>query len=143
MKKIIPLLSLILLSQGLLAQQKAPFDSLVNVLEKQFSVVFYYDKTQTDGLSIPSTSGKLEDILKVTLEGTGLSFYRDYFNRVFISRGTTLFTPLPKDYFSLADINKKDTVLPISEDDAPVARIDNKVYIIGTKTKIILFNAPN
>jgi len=133
-KKIIPLLSLILLSQGLLAQQKAPFDSLINVLEKQFSVVFYYDKSQTDGLSIPSTSGKLEDILKSTLEGTGLSFYRDYNNRVFISRGSTLFTPLPKDYFSVANGNKKDTVLPITEEEVPVARVDNKVYIIGTKS---------
>ena len=116
-----------------MAQQKAPFDSLVNVLEKQFSVVFYYDKSQTNGLSIPSASGKLEDILKITLEGTGLSFYRDYNNRVFISRGSTLFTPLAKDYFSTTT-SKKDTILPITAEDVPVARVDNKVYIIGTKS---------
>ncbi|MFZ9588626.1 MAG: carboxypeptidase-like regulatory domain-containing protein, partial [Chitinophagaceae bacterium] len=134
MKKIIPLLSLILLSQGLQAQQKAPFDSLVNLLEKQFSVVFYYDKSQTNGLSIPAVSGKLEDILKATLEGTGLSYYRDYYNRVFVSRGSTLFSPLPKDYFSATNETKKDTVLPIILEETTVARVENKVYIIGNKS---------
>ena len=132
MKKLLPLLSLLFLAQGLSAQNKVPFDSLIHVLEKQFAVVFYYDKTQTDGLSIPSTTGKLDDILKTTLEGTGLSFYRDYYNRVFISKGTTLFTPLPKNFFATNEF-KKDTLLPIIQEEAVVAKVDNKVYIIGNK----------
>ena len=132
MKKLLPLLSLILLSQGVSAQNKVPFDSLINVLEKQFAVVFYYDKNQTNGLSIPSATGKLDDILKTTLEGTGLSFYRDYYNRVFISRGTALFTPLPKNFFATNEF-KKDTLLPITLEETVVAKVENRVYIIGNK----------
>ena len=84
MKKIILIAFISCLAGSSLAQQKSAFDSLVNVLEKKFEVRFYYDSKFTDGLDIIPSSGKLEKVLKTTLEGSGLNFYIDKKRRVFI-----------------------------------------------------------
>ena len=113
------------------AQQRSPFDSLVNVLEQKHSVRFYYDKKQTDGLSIPDASGSLENVLKIVLEGSGLSFYRDKNSRIYISRGSELFTPLSKDFFN-PDASKKQNIPVLIEEETVVANTDNKIYTMGT-----------
>jgi outer membrane receptor protein involved in Fe transport len=114
------------------AQQRSPFDSLINVLEQKHAVRFYYDKNQTDGLSIPDASGSLENVLKTVLDGSGLSFYRDKNSRIYISRGSDLFTPLSKDFFN-PDASKKENIPIIIEEETVVANTDNKIYTIGTK----------
>ena len=106
MKKLLPLLSLILLSQGVSAQNKVPFDSLINVLEKQFAVVFYYDKNQTNGLSIPSATGKLDDILKTTLEGTGLSFIETIIIGYSYPEGLPFLRPCQKTFLQPTNLKK-------------------------------------
>jgi hypothetical protein len=114
------------------AQKKSPFDSLASVLEKKFNVSFYYDKSQTSGLSIPESSGSLENILKNILEGSGFSSYIDNKSRVFISRGTALFTPLSKDFFSKTAAEIQQQVIPQPE-ETQIAVVDNKIYTIGIK----------
>jgi len=110
-----------------------PFDSLVNVLEKRFPVTVYYDRTQTSGLSIPPSSGTLDEVLKVTLEGSGLSWYRDAQNRVFISRGNPISAALPADYFNPGAATRKDVVVSDLPVENNVAKVDNKIYTIGAR----------
>ena len=131
-KSIKSLLVAVLFCSASFAQQRSPFDSLVNVLEQKFSVRFYYDKKQTDGLSIPDANGNLESVLKAVLDGSGLSFYRDNRSRVYISRGSDLFTPLSKDFFN-PNAAKKDSTPLIIQEEVMVANTDNKIYVIGTK----------
>jgi len=132
-KKIISILLFIALAKVGQAQKRSPFDSLITVLEQQFRVTFFYNPSQTSGLSIPPSSGSLEQMLQITLEGTGLNFYRSYQNQVFIYRGNTpLFTPLAKDFFQPKPNQKIDSSqFNIQEEVA--TPIENKIYIIGTK----------
>jgi hypothetical protein len=116
-----------------LAQIATPFDSLINVLEKKFPVSFYYDRKQTEGLSIPASSGSLDEVMKTTLEGTGLSWYRDQQNRVFISRGATWNNTLPADYFNPAVAGKKDMSISNYSEEKQTAHAENKIYTIGSK----------
>ena len=134
MKKIIPLLLLSLPFSSLFGQQKSPFDSLAQVLEKRFEVRFFYDVRQTNGLDIIPSTGNLEEILSKTLEGSGLGFHIDSKARVFIYRGSPLFTPLSPNFFSKtpAPDNKGRESAP--EKDAPPSDDpENKIYIIGAK----------
>lgn len=131
-KSIKSLLVAVLFCSASFAQQRSPFDSLVNVLEQKFSVRFYYDKKQTDGLSIPDANGNLEAVLKAVLDGSGLSFYRDNRSRVYISRGSDLFTPLAKDFFN-PNAAKKDSTPLIIPEEVVVANTDNKIYVVGNK----------
>ena len=82
-----------------IAQKISPFDSLVTVLEKKYNVQFLYDTKHTEGLSIGAVNGGLEEMLKTILEGTGLTFHIDSYKRVIISRGSSVYTALPKNFF--------------------------------------------
>ncbi|MFN5480194.1 MAG: TonB-dependent receptor [Chitinophagaceae bacterium] len=133
MRKFLTISFFILLSLYAKSQQQSPFDSLINVLEQRFSVTFYYDKSQTNGLSIPAASGNLDQVLQATLEGTGLGFYRDYFNRIFITRGTSpLFTPLANDFFKPTANRNPDSTFILKQEET-ITPTENKIYIIGTK----------
>ncbi|MEY3432534.1 MAG: hypothetical protein RL131_470, partial [Bacteroidota bacterium] len=132
MRKILPIWILCLAFNSSFAQKISPFDSLVTVLEKKFNVSFYYDKSQTNGLSIPESSGSLDIILKTVLEGSGLNAYIDKKSRVFISRGSVLFTPLLENFFS-KNSTSTNTVIDIPVEEVQVASIENKVYTIGIK----------
>ena len=134
-KKILvaPILFLSIFAGYAQTPKASSFDSLVNVMEKKFPVTFYYDRTQTNGLSIPPSSGSLDEVLKTTLEGTGLSWYRDGQNRVFITRGTPISATLPTDYFNPANTPRKDVVVAEPQEETNLAKADNKIYTIGTK----------
>ena len=133
MKKLLPILLFSFLFQLTMGQQRSPFDSLISALEQRFSVTFFYNTSQTNGLSIPPSSGNLEQILKTTLEGTGLGFYRSYTNQIYIFRGNTpLFSPLPNDYFQPKATRKMDSSLLVIPEEVTTPA-DNKIYIIGSK----------
>jgi hypothetical protein len=121
------------LTPGASAQTVTPFDSLINVLEKKFPVTFYFDRKQTSGLSIPPSSGSLDEVLKTTLEGTGLTWYRDQQNRVYISRGNPLNATLAPDYFTAGAAGKKEASAAADLEVKPVTKADNKIYTIGNK----------
>ncbi|MFZ9742703.1 MAG: carboxypeptidase-like regulatory domain-containing protein, partial [Chitinophagaceae bacterium] len=113
------------------AQNKSAFDSLVNVLEKKFSVQFLYDPKHTEGLSITEVNGTLENILNTIFDGTGLTYYIDPNKRIIISRGRSVYTPLPNSFFggnALSKVNATE-----NNDDVITATVDNKVYAIGIK----------
>ncbi len=113
------------------AQNKSAFDSLVNVLEKKFSVQFLYDPKHTEGLSISEVNGTLENILNTIFDGTGLTYYIDPNKRIIISRGRSVYTPLPNSFFggnALSKVNATE-----NNDDVITATVDNKVYAIGIK----------
>ena len=126
------LLACIFFTNVSFAQKASPFDSLVNILEKKYNVQFLYDTKHTEGLKIGNVSGGLEETLKTILEGTGLSFYIDAYKRIIISRGNSVFTPLPKNFFisptNLAPVEEA------SKEEVVVVSADNKIYSVGTKT---------
>ncbi len=134
MKKIILIAFISCLAGSSQAQQKSAFDSLINVLEKKFEVRFFYDTKFTDGLDIIPSSGKLEEVLKATLEGSGLNFYIDKKRRVFIFRGNPLPIPLPRDFFNPGG---NQSTLQADEGqekfETTATDADNKIYIIGTR----------
>ena len=126
-----------LLTTAGFSQKVSSFDSLVNVLEKKFSVQFLYDTKHTEGLTIGVTTGSLEEIIKNVLEGAGLTYYIDPYKRVIISRGSSVFTPLPKNFFGNA-LSTTGAVEELTKEEVVIAAADNKVYTIGTKNN----NAP-
>ncbi len=126
-----------LLTTAGFSQKVSSFDSLVNVLEKKFSVQFLYDTKHTEGLTIGVTTGSLEEIIKNVLEGTGLTYYIDPYKRVIISRGSSVYTPLPKNFFGNA-LSTTGAVEEPTKEEVVIAAADNKVYTIGTKNN----NAP-
>jgi hypothetical protein len=133
-KKIIPILLLSLPFSSLFGQQKSPFDSLAQVLEKRFDVHFYYDARQTNGLDIIPAAGKLEEILSKTLEGSGLGFHIDTKSSVFIFRGSPLFTPLSPNFFSKTPATDNKGIEVVQQKDVTTSEdTENKIYIIGTK----------
>jgi hypothetical protein len=117
---------------ALQAQNRSPFDSLVNVLEKTHPYTFYYDKKLTDGLKVGSATGTLEQVLKTVLQGSGLHYYISDAAKVYISRYPLQNLKLPADYFTSSK-PVKDTVPTEWQEPVVEATIDNKIYTIGTK----------
>ncbi|MBZ5858708.1 TonB-dependent receptor [Flavihumibacter profundi] len=119
---------------GLLAQARSPFDSLVNVLEKNNSVKIFYDKKQTADLEIANVTGSLDSILSRLFAGTEFSYYKDNKSRVFITKGFSLSPALPKDFFSpRLPGNRLDTTINELPETVVAATADNIVYTVGSK----------
>lgn len=135
MKKIILIaIGVQILGSIAMSQEKSAFDSLVGVLERKFDVRLYYNNNQTKGLDVIPSAGSLTEILKKTLDGTGLNFYTDNKKRVFIFRGSPLQIPLPDSYFN-ADFqsNAKNLNAPLNEAVQDERQEENKIFIIGKK----------
>ncbi len=115
----------------LAAQQRAAFDSLVQVLEKQHTIRIFYDKKQTDSLHIRPVTGNPETILREQLNGTGLQLYKDSYGRIFIYNGPTPAVSLPADYFTAVPSPKTDK--EEEEEKIVKATVDNRIYTIGKK----------
>lgn len=136
MKKIIIVASLIfLLSHGLFSQSSSPFDSLISVLERNHPFTFYYDKTQTAKIPVVAVDGLLDEIIRKILEGTDFIYTKDEKGRVFISKGISLNTQLPKDYFIPKISNTNTDLIFNASQDNVVAKIENIVYTIGVKSE--------
>jgi len=135
-KNIFLLIVLFQLAEGLIAQTKSPFDSLVSILEKNHSHVFYYDKKQTNQLDVKSinSSASLDEILMKLFEGTDYVFLKDKQSRVFITKGFVLNNTLPADYFvRRINVDKNDTSFYESYGKSVIAKMENIVYLIGVK----------
>ena len=135
-KNILVLLVLTQLANGLIAQNRSPFDSLVSLLEKNHSLVFYYDKKQTNPLDVKAinASGSLDDILMKLFEGTDFVFLNDKQGRVFITKGFSLNNALPADYFvKRFKGDKIDTSFNETFGKSVIAKMENIVYAIGVK----------
>ena len=131
-KKLLIILILSFLLHAAHAQKATSFDSLVMVLEKKYSVQFLYDTKHTEGLSIGKISGGLEEILKTVLEGTGLTYYIDPYKRIIVSRGSSVYSPLSKNFFGA--VPSSTAVNETAKEEVILVVADNKVYTIGTKT---------
>ncbi len=135
-KNILVLLVLTQLANGLIAQNRSPFDSLVSLLEKNHSLVFYYDKKQTNPLDVKAinASGSVDDILLKLFEGTEFVFLNDKQGRVFITKGFSLNNALPADYFvKRFKEDKIDTSFNETFGKSVIAKMENIVYAIGVK----------
>ena len=138
-KKLLIILILISMAKIDHAQKLSPFDSLVHVLQKKFDVQFLYDTKHTEGLAISNAEGSLDNILRNILDGTGLSFYIDPYKRVIIARGSSVFTPLSKDFFKQTGTENTNQKTVLEKNDIILAAVDNKIYTIGVKNN----NAPS
>ncbi len=138
-KKLLIILILISMAKIDYAQKLSPFDSLVHVLQKKFDVQFLYDTKHTEGLAISKAEGSLDNILRNILDGTGLSFYVDPYKRVIIARGSSVFTPLSKDFFKQTGTENTNQNTALENNEIVLAAVDNKVYNIGVKNN----NAPS
>ena len=81
----------------------ARVDTLIQVLEQQTGVHFYYDTAQTDTLKITLSvkDQPLEQVLALALDRTGLFYAFDDKGNVFLSRGYALDLGVPT--FTTAD----------------------------------------
>jgi len=138
-KKLLIILFFICIVKNDFAQKTSAFDSLVLVLQKKFDVQFLYDTKHTEGLVINNAEGSLDNILRNILDGAGLSFYIDAYKRVIISRGSSVFTPLSKDFFIQTGGQTSNQKIENTESDIVLATVDNKIYNIGFKNN----NAPS
>lgn len=138
-KKLLIILILICTAKIDHAQKLSPFDSLVHVLQKKFDVQFLYDTKHTEGLAISNAEGSLDNMLRNILDGTGLSFYIDPYKRVIIARGSSVFTPLSKDFFKQTGTENNNQHTVLEKNDIILAAVDNKIYTIGVKNN----NAPS
>ena len=138
-KKLLIILILISMAKIDHAQKLSPFDSLVHVLQKKFDVQFLYDTKHTEGLAISNAEGSLDNILRNILDGTGLSFYIDPYKRVIIARGSSVFTPLSKDFFKQTGTENTNQYTALENNEIVLVAVDNKIYTIGVKNN----NAPS
>jgi len=138
-KKLLIILILICMAKIDYAQKLSPFDSLVHVLQKKFDVQFLYDTKHTEGLAISNAEGSLDNILRNILDGTGLSFYIDPYKRVIIARGSSVFTPLSKDFFKQTGTENTNQNTALENNEIVLVAVDNKIYTIGVKNN----NAPS
>ncbi|MEN9744810.1 MAG: hypothetical protein RL640_648 [Bacteroidota bacterium] len=138
-KKLLIILILISMAKIDYAQKLSPFDSLVHVLQKKFDVQFLYDTKHTEGLAISKAEGSLDNILRNILDGTGLSFYVDPYKRVIIARGSSVFTPLSKDFFKQTGTENTNQYTALENNEIVLVAVDNKIYTIGVKNN----NAPS
>ena len=133
-KYILVIIVLFLLVNGVLAQSRSPFDSLVSELEKSNPYVFYYDKKQTNEIKIIHATGSLDEVLVKIFEGTDFVFVKDSQGRIFITKGFSFNSKLPSDYFvKRTGKEKVDTTSNELYGNTVVAKMENIVYVIGIK----------
>lgn len=133
-KYILVIIVLFQLVNGVLAQSRSPFDSLVSELEKSNPYVFYYDKKQTNEIKMIRATGSLDEVLVKIFEGTDFVFVKDSQGRIFITKGFSFSNKLPADYFlQRTGREKVDTSINELFGNTVVAKMENIVYVIGTK----------
>jgi hypothetical protein len=133
-KYILVIIVLFQLVNGVLAQSRSPFDSLVSELEKSNPYVFYYDKKQTNEIKITQATGTLEEMLVKIFEGTDFVFVKDSQGRIFITKGFSFNSKLPSDFFvKRTGKEKVDTSSNELNGNTVVAKMENIVYAIGIK----------
>ena len=119
---------------GVLAQSRSPFDSLVSELEKSNPYVFYYDKKQTNEIKTIQATGSLDEVLIKIFEGTDFVFVKDSQGRIFITKGFSFNSKLPSDFFvKRTGKDKVDTSFNELYGNTVVAKLENIVYVIGIK----------
>ena len=133
-KYILVIIVLFQLVNGVLAQSRSPFDSLVSELEKSNPYVFYYDKKQTNEIKIIQATGSLDEVLIKIFEGTDFVFVKDSQGRIFITKGYSFNSKLSPDFFvKRTGKEKVDTSSNELYGNIVVAKMENIVYVIGIK----------
>lgn len=134
-----------------IALDSARFDTLVQIVEHQAAVHFFYDTTQTDSLKITLhvTDELLEKALTLALDRTGLFFAVDANGNIFISKGYALELGTPAfqpDTGAIAKTEQHVNRRPVQdaaretpsteEQDATLreAVIQAKLFIVGEKS---------
>ncbi|MFZ9661588.1 MAG: TonB-dependent receptor domain-containing protein, partial [Chitinophagaceae bacterium] len=137
-KKVIYICSILIFISGQIHAQKINlFDSLITDLERKFSVKFFFDKSQTSGISVPTSKGTtLDEILEDVLDGTGLLFHKTSNGKVIIFRGNPLYLNLSSDFFNRLPSTSKDNLPNSYQEDVVLvkdARDEKRVFTIGKK----------
>lgn len=117
-------------------------------IEAQSNYFFYYDKLQTDSITVSLTAKDetVEQVLEKALKNTGLLFSVDN-SRVFITKGIKLVTTLPENMFSPLPVATapvaKDTVTDYGLQAKKSTKVatPNRLYEIGTRTNTAKGNA--
>ncbi|MGV3764722.1 MAG: TonB-dependent receptor [Chitinophagaceae bacterium] len=107
------------------------FTELLDTLEKRTGSKFYYNPAHLDTgkIQFNYTGNSLQNALEQLFKNTNLGFAIDQQNRVFISKGLTLTTALPEDFYSNEPRKKKD---PLVYTHAPVsAEKTTEAYTVG------------
>ena len=117
-------------------QRDQSMSDFVYEIEKQTSFHFYYDPGQTDSLriTIDVTQQPLDVVLSTAFANTGLYFYLDDHNNIFITP-----VPLKEGAASPRITLKRSLTKPAVGDikfnrttNSSVAVVDNRIYVIGT-----------
>jgi hypothetical protein len=116
----------------------------IEQLEKQSDYHFYYDTLQFDSLhiDISAKDQSLSSILHTAFENTTYNFAIDKNKHVFLTKGLTVKTALPEDFYGKAVKDKQriamDTVTDYHDKgrNTMKATLENKIYAIGDKTAL-------
>lgn len=110
----------------------ASLEEFVESIEKQTDFRFFYDKTQTDSLTInvSAINQPVRDVLKNAFSETGF-FYETFNNYIFLTKGEKLNLSL-SSFFS-ANSTRPPQTIAVPNDIRP-ALWENKLYEIGDKT---------
>ncbi len=118
---------------------KIPATEFLSRLQKQTGYTFYYDEIQLDSITINLSAAKmpLMKVLELAFANTSIHYSIDQQNRVFISKGATVRTELPPEFYG--EVDKKKQVTEANVEDKvdepgkkqPVATLENKLYIVG------------
>ncbi len=124
---------------------EVPFSTFVREVEKGTGCFFYFDTKETDSIriTVKAVNATLQDLLTEALKGTGLLFFIDAENRVFISRHLQLQTHLPQGFFDRGKLTR-DTTLSLppvaglvrSDKDKLKVSVESKLFEIGPRSGI-------
>ena len=122
-------------------------DSFLQKLTLKTGYQFYYTITDFDSalVDLSVTNEPLQSVLRLAFSKLklGLLYSEDSEHHIFITKNARISTKLPDDFFDDQMTRRKQVVnnaLPAIDsasftDNAAVATLENKLYIIGEKTK--------
>ena len=118
------------------------FPSLVRDIESQTNYYFYYDSTETDSIEINLRADhlSLQQVLETVFRSTDFHFIIRNAYQVFISKGYTINTTLPRDFF-VPEADNPDSIQHLrfnregeaAENSNQNLLLEKKIYEIGLK----------
>jgi len=119
-----------------------PFQSFVNIMEKEHPIKFYFNKTWIDKVIVKQTRvpSNLKEILQESFKGSKLDFLIDGSN-IIITNNYIINKELPINFFIVENTN--ETIASDTLDSKYAFLNQEKTMGISTENKIISFGNPS
>nr|NQU94298.1 carboxypeptidase-like regulatory domain-containing protein [Bacteroidota bacterium] len=122
------------------------WDEFVEKAEDNFDVHFFYHPDSIPGITVfvKSSPARLKDVLTEVFSPYDVNLFLDRFGNIFLTKGQTMFTGLPKDFFeyTFSKTNKPDTLELFTEPDKNFLKTNDEYVaqsrVVGTKKQGLL-----